>query len=321
MTMKQWILSALLFGASMTTALAQTTTDSLRAQASYRPLSTGDLYQGMSKTIPSGRVVLPYGLEVTFDKTSHLVFPSAIRYVDLGSNKLIAGKAEDAENVLRVKAAVRDFETETNMSVICEDGSFYAFNVKYVEEPEKLSIEMADFLSSTKGRLPSNRADIYFKELGSESPILVKLMMKTIHQNDERTVKHIGVRQFGIRFLLRGLYAHNGLLYLHTRIDNETNLPYSVDFISFKVVDKKVARRTAVQEQVLQPLRAYHEVTRVRAEGSERTVFVLEQFTLSEDKQLEVRLYERGGGRTLAFYLDEEDLLLARKIDNLKLKW
>ena len=319
--MKQWILSALLFGASMTTALAQTTTDSLRAQTGYRPLSTGDLYQGMSKSIPSGRVVLPYGLEVTFDKTSHLIFPSAIRYVDLGSNKLIAGKAEDAENVLRVKAAVRDFETETNMSVICEDGSFYAFNVKYAEEPEKLSVEMADFLSSTEGRLPSNRADIYFKELGSESPILVKLMMKTIHQNDQRTVKHIGVRQFGIRFLLRGLYAHNGLLYLHTCIDNETNLPYLVDFISFKVVDKKVARRTAVQEQVLQPLRAYHEVTRVRAEGSERTVFVLKQFTLSEDKQLEVRLYERGGGRTLAFYLDEEDLLLARKIDNLKLKW
>ena len=60
---------------------------------------------------------------------------------------------------------------------------------------------------------------------------------------------------------------------------------------------------------------------RVRAEGGERMVFVLEQFTLFEDKQLEVRLYERGGGRTLAFYLDEEDLLLARKIDNLKLKW
>ena len=60
---------------------------------------------------------------------------------------------------------------------------------------------------------------------------------------------------------------------------------------------------------------------RVRAEGGDRMVFVLEQFTLSEDKQLEVRLYERGGGRTLAFYLDEEDLLLARKIDNLKLKW
>ncbi len=49
----------------------------------------------------------PYRMEVTYDKTSHLIFPTAIRYVDLGSEYLIAGKAEDAENVLRVKASVR----------------------------------------------------------------------------------------------------------------------------------------------------------------------------------------------------------------------
>lgn len=58
----------------------------------------------------------PYKMEVTYDKTSHLIFPTAIRYVDLGSEYLIAGKAEDAENVLRVKASVRDFEAETNFS-------------------------------------------------------------------------------------------------------------------------------------------------------------------------------------------------------------
>ena len=86
----------------------------------------------MSRAIPTGRVVLPYGLDVTFDKTVHLIFPSAIRYVDLGSQNIIAGKAEDAENVLRVKASVKDFETETNMSVICEDGSFYAFSAPII---------------------------------------------------------------------------------------------------------------------------------------------------------------------------------------------
>ena|GEM_PF-5757751 len=101
---------------------------------------------------------------------------------------------------MRIKAAVQDFETETNLSVICEDGSFYAFNVKYATEPEKLNIEMQDFLAPTAGCLPSNRSDIYFKEL-------------------------------------------------------------------------------------------------------------------------QVTLYERGGGRTLSFSLDQEDLLLAQKIDKLKLKW
>lgn len=64
-------------------------------------LSTGDLYQGMSRAIPAGRVVVPYGLEVSFEKTAHLIFPAPIRYVDLGSNALVAGKADEGE-VLRM---------------------------------------------------------------------------------------------------------------------------------------------------------------------------------------------------------------------------
>ncbi|WP_026161676.1 conjugative transposon protein TraN [Porphyromonas somerae] len=313
--MKKWILSIVVCATITLPAMAQ------QVDGNNQLLSSGDLYQGMSRSIPNGRVVLPYGLEVTFEKTVHLIFPAAIRYVDLGSQNIIAGKADDAENVLRVKAAVREFETETNMSVICEDGSFYAFNVKYADEPEKLSMEMKDFLSPTEGRLPSNRADIYFKELGSESPILVKLIMKSIYQNDKRTIKHVGAKQFGMRFLLRGLYAHNGLLYFHVRMDNESNMPYAVDFITFKVVDKKVAKHTAIQERMLQPLRAFHQVMWIGAGRSERIVFALEQFTLSEDKQLEVTLYERNGSRTLTFYVEPEDLLLTKKIDNLKLKW
>lgn len=313
--MKKWILSIVVCATITLPAMAQ------QVEGTNQLLSSGDLYQGMSRSIPNGRVVLPYGLEVTFEKTVHLIFPAAIRYVDLGSQNIIAGKADDAENVLRVKAAVREFETETNMSVFCEDGSFYAFNVKYADEPEKLSIEMKDFLSPTEGRLPSNRADIYFKELGSESPILVKLIMKSIYQNDKRIIKHVGAKQFGMRFLLRGLYAHNGLLYFHVRMDNESNMPYAVDFITFKVVDKKVAKHTAIQERMLQPLRAFHQVMWIGAGRSERIVFALEQFTLSEDKQLEVTLYERNGSRTLTFYLEPEDLLLTKKIDNLKLKW
>lgn len=313
--MKKWILSIVVCATITLPAMAQ------QVEGNNQLLSNGDLYQGMSRSIPNGRVVLPYGLEVTFEKTVHLIFPAAIRYVDLGSQNIIAGKADDAENVLRVKAAVREFETETNMSVICEDGSFYAFNVKYADEPEKLSMEMKDFLSPTEGRLPSNRADIYFKELGSESPILVKLIMKSIYQNDKRIIKHVGAKLFGMRFLLRGLYAHNGLLYFHVRIDNESNMPYAVDFITFKVVDKKVAKHTAIQERILQPLRAFHQVMWIGAGRSERIVFALEQFTLSEDKQLEVTLYERNGSRTLTFYVEPEDLLLTKKIDNLKLKW
>lgn len=282
---------------------------------------TGDLYQGMTRSIPEGRMVVPYGLEVTFDKTTHLIFPSKIRYVDLGSGNIMASEAEDAENVLRVKATFKDFETETNMSVICEDGSYYVFNVKYAKEPQKLSIEMKDFLSSSSGNLPTNRSDIYFKELGSESPVLVKLMMKTIHKENKRKIKHIGSKMYGMKYALRSIYAHNGLLYFNIDASNTTNIDYKVDFVEFKVVDKEIEKRTAIQEQVLKPLRGYNMERTIRHGEREHTVYVLEAFTLPDDKRLEITIHERGGSRNLTLYVENEDLLSAGNVHNLKLRF
>ena len=106
----------------------------------------GDLYHGLSRKLTFDRMIPPHGLEVTYDKTVHVIFPAEVRYVDLGSPDLIAGKADGAENVIRVKATVRNFSNETNMSVITEDGSFYTFNVKYAAEPLLLNVEMCDFI-------------------------------------------------------------------------------------------------------------------------------------------------------------------------------
>ena len=82
----------------------------------------GDLYHGLTRKLMFDRMIPPHGLEVTYDKTVHILFPAAVRYVDLGSPNLIAGKADGAENVIRVKATVKNFHNETNMSVITEDG-------------------------------------------------------------------------------------------------------------------------------------------------------------------------------------------------------
>lgn len=51
-----------------------------------------------------------------------------------------------------------------------------------------------------------------------------------------------------------------------------TDMPFAVDFVTFKVVDKKVAKRTAMQEQVLQPLRAYHQLLEVKANDNPHCV-------------------------------------------------
>ena len=108
--------------------------------------SSGDFFEGLSRKIGFSRMIPPHGLEITYAKTVHVIFPSPIKYVDLGSTNLIAGKADAAENVIRVKAAKKHFRDETNMSVITEDGNFYTFNVRYADEPLLLNVEMCDFI-------------------------------------------------------------------------------------------------------------------------------------------------------------------------------
>ena len=286
-----------------------------------RSPSTGDLFDGLTRPITFDRMIPPYALEVTFYKTVHIIFPSAIKYVDLGSADIIAGKADGSENVLRVKAALRDFSRETNLAVITEDGSYYTFNVKYADEPAKLNIEMKDFLHDGEAvNRPNNSQEVYLKELGSESPLLVRLIMKSIHKDDKRLVKHIGCKRFGIQYILKGIYTHNGLLYFHTELKNSSNVPFTVDFVSFKVVDRKVAKRTAIQEQVIVPLRAYNYVTEVGGKSRERTVFTLPKFTLPDDKQLVVEINEQNGGRHQQFTVTNAELVRAKVINELKVK-
>ena len=98
----------------------------------YPQQEDGDLYHGLSRKLSFDRMIPPYGLEVTYDKTTHIIFPSAVRYVDLGSPNLIAGKADGSENVIRVKATRKNFREETNMSVITESGSFYTFSAPII---------------------------------------------------------------------------------------------------------------------------------------------------------------------------------------------
>ena len=315
---KIFLILALVTGVTAANAQEVETTETQPVATSP---STGDYFQGYTRPLTFNRMIPPYALEVTFNKTVHLIFPSAIRYVDLGSADLLAAKADGTENVLRVKAALRDFSRESNLSVITEDGAYYTFNVKYADEPVKLSIEMTDFLHDGEAvNRPNNALAIYMRELGQESPLLVKLIMQSIYKNNDREIKHIGSKRFGIQHTLKGIYTHNGLLYFHLQLKNSSNVPFNVDYITFKIVDRKIAKRTAIQEQVIWPLRAYNNLTVIGGRRTGRTVFALEKFTIPDDKMLVVEVNEQNGGRHQRFEVDNADLVRAKVINELKVK-
>lgn len=311
-----FIILAFMAGAFAVSAQEKTNSSSMKTMP-----STGDYFQGLTRPLTFNQMIPPYALEVTFDKTVHIIFPAAIRYVDLGSPDLLAAKADGTENVLRVKAAQRNFSRESNLSVITEDGSYYSFNVKYADEPVKLSVEMADFIRNNKtADHPDNTTSVLLEDLGNELPLLVNQIMQSIYKNDRKEIKHISCKRFGIQYTLKGIYSHNNLLYFHMQLKNSSNLPFNVDYVSFKIVDKKVAKRTAMQEQSITPLRAYNQMMVIDGRKTERTVFTLPRFTLPEGKQLLVELNEKDGGRHQSFTLKSDDLIHAKGISKLRVE-
>lgn len=271
-----------------------------------------------TKVIPESNVISSYCLDVTYDKTVHLIFPSGIAYIDLGSSNIIAGKAEGAGNVVRVKAAVKDFTEETNFSVITDEGSFYSFIVNYSDNPGKLNVELNDFLHTEKlGNQPKNSMNVHLSESGDESPQTVQMVMEKIYKTNRKKNKLTESNQFGIEFSLQGIFCYNDLLFFHTEIKNTSDIPFDIDFLVFKIVDKRVVKRTAIQETVIEPVRAYNYLTSIKGKESESTVFAFTKFTIPDKKQLVVELFEKNGGRHQRFIVKNGDLVKARTIGRL----
>lgn len=256
-------------------------------------------------SILKAQEIKSYNLQVTFNQTVHILFPSSIKYVDLGSIDLIAEKVENSENVLKIKASVEDF-TETNMTVICSDGTFYSFKVTYAKALTKLNITIAN--------------EIYTTNFGDVSTRQVEAIMQAIYKENRNNIKYLGCKLFSIQTLVKSIYIHEGLFFIHIYIKNTSNIPFDIDILRFKITDKKLVKRTAIQETYIKPLKSFNEQTRIGAHSSSRIIYVLPKFTLADEKLLQIELYEKEGARNQIVRIENQDLENAKTIEKLKLK-
>lgn len=262
----------------------------------------------------------PRTIEVGFTKTVHILFPASVTYIDIGSMAIIAGKADGAENVVRVKAAVRDFAEETNLTVITEDGGFYTFDARYAENPSTSTIEIAAAESPVAQPASASepaRADeghVLLREVGRERPATVKRMLSDIYRQNRADVKGIHTRKYGVEVEVRGIYVHNDVIYLHVQIANNTNISFEVDYRRFVVADRKAAKRTAQQQRIIEPLRVCNDPSIVRGHQRQRIVFALPKLTLEEDKILLLEITEKDGARHQYLEISSKELLGAKAL-------
>ena len=106
-------------------------------------------------------MVTPYGVEVTFAKTVHIIFHSAVLYVDLGSNHIIAGMA-NTDFAYHIGAAYSVYTKNANRWVI---GGEY-LHKKYDYKDMRIPVEQFTAEGGYYLKFLSDRRKTFFLSLG-----------------------------------------------------------------------------------------------------------------------------------------------------------
>ena len=232
-------------------------------------------------------------LNITTDKTTSLVFPFAIKHVDRGTSSILAQQVKEAPEILLVKAALKDF-TETNLSVVTDDGSVYAFTVNYDAKP-----------AVWVHYLPVNRT----ATISSYANMIL---------DNERIVKKIKDKKYNMQAGIRGIYIKDNIIYYQLYIKNDGTVDYDVDLLRFFIKDKKRSKRTAVQEVEQKPVYITGNHSKVKGNSNTAFVVALEKFTIPDKKYLAVQITEKNGGRHFLLRVNNKDIMKSMVLPDLK---
>jgi hypothetical protein len=232
-------------------------------------------------------------IQITTDKTTSIIFPFPIIHVDRGSAAILVQQITEAQNILLVKAAAKDFSA-TNMTVATADGSVYSFAMQFVLNPEKWIYEV--------------RAQLH----GS-----IETYARSIVANS-RTMHGISDRCWDVTSKIIGIYIKGDVLYYQLMIDNRSPIDYDIDFLRFYIRDKRKGRRTATQENELKPLYECGNTNEVSANSKSVVVVALQKFTIPDAKYQAVEINERNGGRHLKMRIGNRKIVKAVVLPDIK---
>lgn len=237
-------------------------------------------------------------IQVSWDKTTVLIFDSPIQSVDRGNRFLLSEQDPKALNMLKLKAGTRELP-ETNLHVLTEDGDIHAFEVFYSENPVMTTL---DFRKHTLGKKAISgygfdREDFrkLAEHLGTASSSLIKKQYR-----------------YEVQFWLKGIYYQDGLLFFDLGSRNDSAIPLEVVGPEARVVDTKSKKQGSSRETILSPWMDFSPDKPVLGEGTNVSLLMaFPVFTISNQKRLIFYLKEKNGDRELQLSLKGKKLLQA----------
>lgn len=244
-------------------------------------------------------------LRISDTKTSHLVCPGKVSYVQAGDYSLVQAEAvPDLSNLVRIKAT-GPFERPSSLTVVCDDRIYSLVLVYGNHAPISYPLES----------FPSMDAHSFSGKLMPDN--LLNRFCDRILVENRKNYRKRKTKSEGIRLRLNSIHISGNALFVELEMRNQTQLDYTIESTRFWISDKRRAKATNVQEYQILPDYQRIAPERIPAETSIREVFVFEKMTIPDKRILQIELNEKAlgnTGRKLSLKVKNKDILKARKL-------
>jgi len=247
-------------------------------------------------------------LPIATDKTTSLIFPFSVRYVDRGTKDVLVQQVKEADNLLLVKAGTANFKA-TNLSVVTADGQVYSFEVSYESQPAWTVFHLRPVPNDDQKEISFPGDLMNAKDLESYSKGIL---------DNPKFIRGITDSRWDISVKITGIYIKDNVIFCQMVLDNQSPIDYDIDFIRFYIRDKRKGKRTASQELEVTPLYTTGNLHSIRSFGDNMLVFGFEKFTIPDAKDFFIQIAEKNGGRHLRMKVTNGKLLKAKMLPSYK---
>ena len=190
--------------------------------------------------------------------------------------------------------------SESNLLVISKNGAIFSYIIKYKEELLELNHFIAE--SASIGNVfPNKVVDIKKEKLLSEAPNKDLYYQRFCSYLLTKKSPSTGLRKrnSGMVLEVENIVFNQEELYLVIKVKNNSTLDYDINFLNFSVDTRKKGRKKSLQRLHQIPLYRNLLPERIKKGNTARMVFVLQKFSLSDDRLLLLRLNEDKGERNI----------------------
>ncbi|RFN60310.1 DUF4138 domain-containing protein [Marixanthomonas ophiurae] len=231
-------------------------------------------------------------------KNVALFFPEPIRQGITGSDNFVFTYNREKEQYFGLLQAKPG--KESNLLVVNRNGSVFSYIVRYKKQLTKLN-----YFVSKSGSIGNEKpifadsAKVDESKTALENNIYYYQKFCSYLLDRKQRIGRIKKRNEGIVLSVENIVFDKEELYFVIQIENRSTLDYYLNFLKLSVETRQKGKKKSLQRLYQKPIFKYNLPSKVAENQTERLVYVLPKFSISNDRRAVLELNEKNGEKNL----------------------